>query len=157
MTISPIETEYDGYRFRSRKEARFAVMFNALGLDYQYEPEGFDLNGYANYLPDFFLTRLGLWVEVKGTYPDTDEFVKATMLAQNDRAHPVVLTWENFDDESAEDNVFFWYDGDGAFHSQRGWRWLQEPERGWLAARHARFEFGENGDGWHTVYEELPY
>lgn len=30
--IKAIETEYDGHRFRSRLEARWAVFFNAVGL-----------------------------------------------------------------------------------------------------------------------------
>jgi len=32
--IKAIETEYDGHRFRSRLEARWAVFFNAVGLTY---------------------------------------------------------------------------------------------------------------------------
>ena len=31
-TIKPIETKYDGYRMRSRTEARYAVMFRACSL-----------------------------------------------------------------------------------------------------------------------------
>lgn len=30
------ETYYDGYRFRSRLEARWAVFFNNIGLEYDY-------------------------------------------------------------------------------------------------------------------------
>ena len=37
------ETYYDGYRFRSRLEARWAVFFNNIGLEYEYEMEGFDM------------------------------------------------------------------------------------------------------------------
>jgi len=33
--IKAIETEYDGHRFRSRLEARWAVFFNAVGLTYE--------------------------------------------------------------------------------------------------------------------------
>lgn len=33
----------DGYRFRSRLEARWAVFFNNIGLEYEYEMEGFDM------------------------------------------------------------------------------------------------------------------
>ncbi len=36
-----IETLYKGYRFRSRLEARWAVFFDALGLKWEYEKEGF--------------------------------------------------------------------------------------------------------------------
>ena len=38
MNIKPIETIYKGYRFRSRLEARWAVFFDALGIEYEYEP-----------------------------------------------------------------------------------------------------------------------
>ncbi len=48
-----IETFYNGYHFRSRNEARWAVFFDNIRLQYRYEFEGFDLNG-LRYLPDFF-------------------------------------------------------------------------------------------------------
>ncbi len=43
--LKAIDTEYNGYRFRSRLEARWAVFFDTLGMPYMYEPEGFDLDG----------------------------------------------------------------------------------------------------------------
>lgn len=52
--LKAIETVYNGYRFRSRLEARWAVFFGALRIPYEYEPEGFDLGGLW-YLPDFRL------------------------------------------------------------------------------------------------------
>jgi nucleoside 2-deoxyribosyltransferase len=64
--LRAIETEYRGYRFRSRTEARWAVALTAAGIEWQYEAEGFDLNG-ARYLPDFFLPELKTFVEVKPT------------------------------------------------------------------------------------------
>lgn len=48
--IKAIETEYKGYRFRSRLEARWAVFFDALGVEWVYEPEGFDLTEKAKLL-----------------------------------------------------------------------------------------------------------
>lgn len=53
MEIKAIETEYNGYRFRSRLEARWAVFFDSLGVKYEYEPEGFILPSGKRYLPDF--------------------------------------------------------------------------------------------------------
>lgn len=47
MDIKAIETCYAGCRFRSRLEARWAVFFDALGLEWEYEPEGFELPAYA--------------------------------------------------------------------------------------------------------------
>ena len=68
-----IETEYNGYRFRSRSEARWAVFFDACNLRWEYEPEGFLLRNNKKYLPDFLLHDVGgrlgvkdLYVEVKG-------------------------------------------------------------------------------------------
>jgi hypothetical protein len=41
--VKAIETRYAGCRFRSRLEARWAVFFDALGVKWEYEREGFDL------------------------------------------------------------------------------------------------------------------
>jgi hypothetical protein len=78
----PIETHYQGCRFRSRLEARWAVFFDALGIRWEYEPQGFIVKAWAcreppeqgvqqwPYLPDFFLPDFGCWVEVKGSIAD---------------------------------------------------------------------------------------
>lgn len=47
-----IETEYAGYFFRSRLEARWAVFFDQLGIRWEYEPEGYE-TPFGRYLPDF--------------------------------------------------------------------------------------------------------
>lgn len=70
--MKAIETHYNGYRFRSRLEARWAVFFDTLGIRYEYEPEGFELSDGTYYLPDFWLPDLHLWVEVKGVMTDSD-------------------------------------------------------------------------------------
>lgn len=84
--IKAIQTRYKGFHFRSRLEARWAVFFDTLGIEWAYEEEGFekDINeGFFNavtnqfeavnhepyrYLPDFRIGRKGsgLFVEVKG-------------------------------------------------------------------------------------------
>ena len=64
--IKPIETVYNGYRFRSRLEARWAVFFDTLGIEYIYEPEGFTFPAGTNYLPDFYLPKMNTFFEVKG-------------------------------------------------------------------------------------------
>jgi hypothetical protein len=63
--LKPIETFYNGYRFRSRLEARWAVFFDKAGIPYQYEPEGFDLGEFGYYLPDFYLPWFDAYVEIK--------------------------------------------------------------------------------------------
>lgn len=63
--IKPIETVYNGYRFRSRLEAKWAVYFNLIGLNYIYEPNGYVLSNGQCYLPDFYLPTVEAYVEVK--------------------------------------------------------------------------------------------
>lgn len=70
--LRAIETCYKGYRFRSRLEARWAVFFDALGLQWEYEPEGFETSA-GWYLPDFWVPALDCWIEIKGTPPTQHE------------------------------------------------------------------------------------
>lgn len=76
--MKAIETEYKGYKFRSRLEARWAVFFDACGVEWEYEPEGYRLDDGMMYLPDFYLHgvdgRSGsdLYVEVKGQMTEKD-------------------------------------------------------------------------------------
>lgn len=93
--IKAIETCYKGYRFRSRLEARWAVFFDALGMKWEYEPQGFHVSSLQQliidesgnetgtdgrkwlYLPDFYLSDLGTWVEVKGSLDGvTDDYLE---------------------------------------------------------------------------------
>lgn len=69
--IAPLETRYAGYRFRSRIEARWAVFFTRLGIDWHYEPQGFKVGpAQLPYLPDFYLPTQALYVEVKPAFAD---------------------------------------------------------------------------------------
>jgi hypothetical protein len=79
--IAPIETKWNGYRFRSRTEARWAVFFDHMNVQFQYELEGFELDDGVRYLPDFFLPQWNVWFEVKGPDPNELEIKKAGLLA----------------------------------------------------------------------------
>ncbi|MEU8040915.1 hypothetical protein [Streptosporangium sp. NPDC049078] len=75
MIIKAIPTRYAGCWFRSRLEARHAVLFDNLGIRWQYEPEGYLIgpdHDRRPYLPDFYLEDLDVWVEVKGDRAATD-------------------------------------------------------------------------------------
>lgn len=92
-----IETKYQGYRFRSRLEARWAVFFDALGICWKYEPEGFELSDGTAYLPDFWLPiqehvhpGAGHWFEIKGAAPTPFELEKARALS-SECVHRVFL------------------------------------------------------------------
>lgn len=80
-TIKAIETRYKGYRFRSRLEARWAVFFDAMGIKWEYEKEGYDLGEAGWYLPDFWLYGVNYFVEIKPLEPEKGWLVKPTALA----------------------------------------------------------------------------
>lgn len=80
QTAQVIQTTYKGIKYRSRTEARWAVFFDKLGFDFEYEPEGYEFDQFK-YLVDFKVPELKLFVEVKGKEPTYDERAKARMLA----------------------------------------------------------------------------
>ena len=105
MNIKPIETIYNGYRFRSRLEARWAVFFDTLNVPYEYEPEGFVLHNGDWYLPDFRVKCYGmrtgepkdyyfdLWIEVKGemTESEADKIKAFAFCNEIFPVHPVLI------------------------------------------------------------------
>ncbi len=87
--IKAIETRYKGYRFRSRLEARWAVFFDALGIEWEYEKEGYDLGDDDGwYLPDFWLPSFSTFAEVKPSVFSEIEYMKCDVLS--------VLSGNNF-------------------------------------------------------------
>lgn len=83
MTIQAINTCYAGHYFRSRLEARWARVFDDLGLRWEYEPQGYRVGEKGRpYLPDFQLPDVGWWIEVKGARERLD------MSLLTDAVHP---------------------------------------------------------------------
>lgn len=87
--MKAIPTEYNGWAFRSRLEARWAVFFDALAIKYEYEKEGYDLATAGYYLPDFWFPHSvsalaeegwGLWCEIKPVVLTEVEITKAQAL-----------------------------------------------------------------------------
>lgn len=100
-TMKAIETRYNGYRFRSRLEARWAVFFDEVGIRYEYEKEGFDLGRLGWYLPDFWLPDLELWVEIKPDLEDaiSDGHTKCLSLTQLTKQTSIVIYGNPWPDE----------------------------------------------------------
>lgn len=71
--IRAIPTVYNGVEFRSRLEARWAVFFDNLGVQWDYEIEGFEWSDGGKeyrYLPDFYFpVGDGIYGEVKAGTP----------------------------------------------------------------------------------------
>lgn len=90
--IKAIETEYKGCKFRSRLEARWAVLFDQLDIRYEYEPTGFEMRNKTRYLPDFYLPDFDLYGEVK---PPRDgilkELEKVSQLVTEDMSKRVLI------------------------------------------------------------------
>lgn len=82
--MKAIETYYKGYRFRSRLEARWAVFFDTLRIQWEYETEGFEMDDGTRYLPDFYLPTFdgGMFAEVK---PFGDACEKARKFARESK------------------------------------------------------------------------
>lgn len=136
--LRAIETEYKGYRFRSRLEARWAVFFDACGVKWEYEPEGYDLGNGIYYLPDFLLhgvtidhasyeRNCDIYVEVKGEMNDRDaekinRFFSAGYSEENDWgvSRSAVLVVGSIPDGGTADEII---DSmrDAAYDDYRGW------------------------------------
>jgi hypothetical protein len=109
--LRAISTRFDGYHFRSRLEARWAVFFKAMAIKYYYEREGYDLEG-VYYLPDFQIPRIeineakGTWresenccyVEIKPTQPTHSEITKAAKLAKLSGRPVAIVSGEPYQD-----------------------------------------------------------
>ncbi|SJM69661.1 hypothetical protein [Gulosibacter sp. 10] len=74
-----IPTIYNGVRFRSRTEARWAALFDLIGWEYEYEPLDFD-----GYIPDFLVDG-AFWVEVKAATTQAELRAEAPQGAQGAR------------------------------------------------------------------------
>lgn len=162
MDIKAIETIYKGYKFRSRLEARWAVFFDSLGWQWEYEQEGFELPDGSKYLPDFYFPDVHKYGEVKGAEATDEEINKClelskkTYISYNQEYNVEVILLQGTPDNKAyrmftggEEMcpvifcgydekyypVYYAYDFDDYFHSHI---------KAVRDARSARFEFGHN-------------
>lgn len=137
--IKAIETRYKGYRFRSRLEARWAVAFDSLGIKWEYELEGYDLDEAGWYLPDFWLPEAFCWAEVKPIRLNELEVKKVKALVQM-TGYPVYLLIGTPSDCGGYPAVR--PANDGGFDIDH-WLYLGSIAVG--SAKSARFEHGESG------------
>ena len=63
-SIVALPTYYGGVKFRSGLEARWAMYFDLINVEWRYEDEGYELPS-GRYLPDFWLPVAGMHAEVK--------------------------------------------------------------------------------------------
>lgn len=154
--INSINTNYKGYNFRSRLEARWAVYFDAIGLKWEYEKEGYILENGIRYLPDFAIEEFG-FIEIKGQEPNNAEKRKARLLASGLKCNVAIFVGTPKNDG----NCFIVYDENGnetceiIYSAYSVNKWGQTPHYGKYdltdefsdyepikIARSKRFEFG---------------
>jgi hypothetical protein len=123
--LKAIETVYNGYRFRSRLEARWAVFFDTLGIRYEYEKEGYDLDGVW-YLPDFWLPELKRWIEIKGQEPTEEEIKKVDLLCEG-TDYPVILFHGLPGENGGYAHFFDCHDSTAGWRYDNNVRWYQCP------------------------------
>jgi hypothetical protein len=117
--MKAIETRYAGCLFRLRLEARWAVFFDHLGIEWEHEPQGYVIDDRP-YLPDFRLLLPGpevVFAEVKNIEVDPldgEHVEQCRGLARATGAPVILLT--------------------GAPH----WRPYNQVRAAWRAARLAR-------------------
>lgn len=175
-----LDTQYKGYRFRSRLEARWAVFFDALGIEYQYEPQGYELRpvglprpideggadwenddkyGPLPYLPDFWLPQQECWIEIKPTEPSTLEVLKAARLSAATQKDvylffgpiPYPLDELNLDIEGEYDGAYrIFAGGDGM---DNHYQWCECPACGRLGIEFSGY--GGRIDRCDTPYEPI--
>lgn len=91
--MKALNTLYAGSYFRSRTEARWAVYFDLIGVEWEYEKEGYDLGDGVKYLPDFWFPKHKMYGEVKATNDLTDvEVDKAKRLSLQSKREVVILS-----------------------------------------------------------------
>lgn len=157
--IKSIETQYKGCCFRSRLEARWAVFFDVLNISWEYEKEGFEFAG-VRYLPDFWLSTVNMWAEVKPNYRfDKASRILATQLANQTGFEVLMLggvpenmpykaigingddveyCLTNYHDYPQQEHRFYCFPND----EERQW---EDTAKASDLAKSARFEFGERG------------
>jgi hypothetical protein len=163
-----IETKYNDLPFRSRLEAKWAVFLDAMGIDYDYEREGYTLSGLW-YLPDFWLPlpkeharfeNSGYWLEIKSRLLTNTEELQIKRLVHETGHHAyaicgrvgigeyLVSKWAMNRTTKAVSCVY--KDSDDYYLHFSMWNRLQPSnvevafEDALNTARAARFEHGEN-------------
>ena len=158
--IKAIQTQYKGYRFRSRLEARWAVYFDSLGIEWVYEPEGFELSNGKMYLPDFWIPikdhqydGAGYYVEIKPRQLNNEELENCRLLAIESGHACCMLCGQPWPGELIackwnRNGSFYDYTNTveefGLLVYPSGVVSSNNQSQAWKAARSARFEHGEN-------------
>lgn len=139
--IQAIETRAYGCHFRSRLEARWAVFLTEAKMQWEYEPEGFELPS-GRYLPDFRVTANGvsIWLEVKPENNAEDDARWAELAAGSGMMLFTVRGMHRTGDRcDTAHSARVWHPDGTVADVHRLWQGAQYA-RAWNAASGARFD-----------------
>ncbi len=152
MPLKAIETEYKKYRMRSRLEARWAVVFDAMKFKWQYELEGV-ITPDGNYLPDFWIDTVSMWAEVKPA-DFTKHEKKLAQAVATASGYPVLMlvgtpeskAYAACQPDGGQEVDYYlinWHGQNRCYAVYSEEMWFPEIDRAVAKARGARFEHGE--------------
>jgi hypothetical protein len=95
-----IKTTYNGIEFKSKLEAKIALFLDALKIKWEYEPKVFALSNGVIYIPDFFLSELNTWLEVKGDIQEHNKEI-SRIFVENNKSELILISNKNA----------FWFSG----------------------------------------------
>ena len=89
MTRRSIPAWHDNVLYRSHTEARWKIFFKTLGVESEYEPQGYDTDGVA-YLPDFLVHGATgkIWLEIKPSWEADGNGIEKWRLFAAQRPQP---------------------------------------------------------------------
>jgi hypothetical protein len=128
----PKLTQYNGIIFKSALEARWAVFFDCLGIEYYYEPHFEEVETGCTsvyYKPDFYIPALNKYFEIKPSKPTHEEKVKAAAWT-NDICEIVILFKLNPPTEDKENGCVCMIDVKGKPRFFWGYCWGECPKCG---------------------------
>lgn len=91
--MKPIETLYKGIIFRSLLEAKWAMFFDTVNLEFVYEPAKFE-TPIGAYCPDFYLPELKAWLEIKpltAEGPKPEEIAKLKIVLAQEQKYGLMI------------------------------------------------------------------
>lgn len=130
-----VKTVHDGVTYDSRLEAKYAIIFDALGIEYEYHVETYEFEDGTKYEPDFYLPQLRMWFEAKGVMLGYDEH-KIKML-EKESTERVIVGTNNFAFENVNGEIMY-FDGETFTYEPCHCEELQEAIR-----KAKNFRFGD--------------